>query len=518
MIVASLQRLLGRFRNSCGYDIPLYLGLLLCVYIVYGTGIFSDDYALSQSPNHFQAAIAAPVLFFIREGFYGFIAQERYGYIELIKSFVVGGAFFLSYHFFKIFHERVVAFVAAFLFVFLPIHDGATFWYTGQSYLLTGAFYFYAYVLLHRGRSGRAIALAFIASFTGYGSTPYALGMAYLAYRKIGMKPTMIMLAPNVIYIIYYVVLTKFIGIGISRLPDHMNLLVLSKQFILQVVTGVDALVGPSLWLKLVLSVFEVTWVSILIALVATFFLNIQNRSKPSFPQVDRDLLVSFLIVMVSSWAMFAMTGYYPQIAFNLGDRVTLWGSLLVAYLVACWVFRNRVIFGFAMGFLMLSVLGNAEHWKDWNLHQLQVINNIRSNPGFSQLSQNDMVFVIGNHYSKLGPISNIEFMSEAYSTSSVFRHALRDHYNFHAIPLSHLDKYKSGVLVDIKNNSRYALGEEVYIYDSVSNQLVSVRRNKLSDLLISLPNEHRHWIQLLDQGVFYKLATILMPRLQYAQ
>ena len=54
-------------------------------------------------------------------------------------------------------------------------------------------------------------------------------------------------------------------------------------------------------------------------------------------------VVLGLVLLMFLSFVMFSLTGRYPQLAFNLGNRTTIFGSLLVAYLIVLMPVRKIV-------------------------------------------------------------------------------------------------------------------------------------------------------------------------------
>jgi len=211
---------------------------------------------------------------------------------------------------------------------------------------------------------------------------------------------------------------------------------------------------------------------------------------------------------------MFAVTGFYPQLCFNLGNRATIFGSLLVAYLLALIPLSHKwrtAIFAV----MIFCILGISDHWKDWNLHQQSVIANMKNNAALREYSKSNTIYVSGNQYSKYGPISHIEFLSESWVPSSICN-MLFDR-TMAVVPLNKRHAYSDGYLVDVKYRRKTKVDEYIYVYDSVNDVLFKLDAEKINAYIESLPPDNRHWIQIIKIKPIKDVVLRLMPRLKYA-
>ena len=63
---------------------------------------------------------------------------------------------------------------------------------------------------------------------------------------------------------------------------------------------------------------------------------------------------------------MFALTGMYTQSSFNLGNRVTIYFCIVVAYLII--LIRNKYFFITLISLILIfPTISISHHWKDWN-------------------------------------------------------------------------------------------------------------------------------------------------------
>ena len=292
----------------------------------------------------------------------------------------------------------------------------------------------------------------------------------------------------------------------------NINIYILIKQFVLQVVTFIDSVVGPSMWLKLYYSYYELSAISFVMGTLLIFIFYITYKENED--NYNSKLIISFIVLLLMSFAVFAITGGYPQLAFNLGNRTTVFGSLLLAYLIVL-IPSSRKKKTAVFAIFLFSILGISDHWKDWHKQQMQVIKNIANNDALIEYKESKTIYVSGNQYSKYGPISHIEFLSENWVTSAVFNLALKK--NIRAVTINKRHVYEDGYLIDTKNNSKAEVNDYINVYDSANDRLFTLNFEEINSYIDSLPPDTRHWVQMLDKENFIKkIILYLMPRLEY--
>jgi hypothetical protein len=490
--------------------------VLFSAFLMFSTGIIGDDYSVPYFQNHLHITVG-PVNYLIREGFYKFAESGDYIFIDLIKFIVITASMLGSYKFFNLFHGEYFSALLAFAFVYFPVHDGVTYWYTWQGYVFCCALYFYAYVLLTARNYLGAIFFALLASFMGYGSPPFALGLAYLAYRQFGYRSSFLILLPNVLYVFYYFIVTKVFGVGIDRVSNGVNIFSLFKNFLMQMGTAVDALLGPSAWFKIYYSIMELSLVSIGVVLVFWFFVLRRIRYVDvSSEVVNKDVVGAFFVTTMVSWVMFASTGFYPQTSFNLGDRVTLWGALLSVYVIFNMVIKNKVSYILGLAILVLSITGISEHWKNWHFTQKNIIHNIKNNVEINSLNKDTVVFVSGHGYSKLGSFSHLEFFSIESYASSIFRHSLGRPYNLRVIYVGDNLSIDDDFVVHRGPEELVKGAEFVNFYDSKEDKFSLIKISEFKNILNSYPGDQRHWIQIYGCGALGRFIDVIAPRYKY--
>ena len=142
-------------------------------------------------------------------------------------------------------------------------------------------------------------------------------------------------------------------------------------------------------------------------------------------------------------------------------------------------------------------------------------IANIQNNKLLNEYQDNKVIYVSGNQYSKYGPISHIEFLSESWVTGSVFRLALKKEISVEPINKRHV--YENGYMVDTKNNTKAEVYDYINVYDSEADKLITVSSDMLNEYIENIPDEKRHWVQMINNETINDAILKLMPRLKYA-
>ena len=494
-----------------------WLYVLFIAYMLYGTGIVSDDFLfLVRGNNDFY--FARPLFNYVYLICYSLIDLNHLVFIDFLKIFQIVISFYMITKFFSIFVDTSSSMMVSFLFIFFPTHDSTTYFYLEISLTLTIALYLYAYYLAYSTNQviSAGIISAF-ASFVSYGSPPVAFSLFILCVLKRSYRKGLALLIPNIIFCVYFVVVTNIMNKDARRLPATFDLNSLLKQFVLQIGSFVDAISGPSFCLKVWYSILENNSASIMIIVlfVVGYIAISKSNKKENQPYRSEKKLLMFLIVLtLSSLGMFAITGYYPQMAFNIGNRTTIYGSLFAAYLIVT-VPIPRNVRRCVLLIFVVAIVGISAHWKKWNQHQMYVIDNISANKKLASYSGTAPIYVSGNQYSKMGRYSHIEFLSENWVVGSIFK--LAGHEKVSAQSLNKRFVYENGAIIDEKYNNRIPVGDKVMVYDSEADQVVEISAQNLNSYINKLPDDKRHWIQFVENEHLNALILKLMPRLKYA-
>jgi hypothetical protein len=250
----------------------------LLVFLVYGTGVVADDYIDLAHHAHsrwFQGLVPegnlinVPVFNLMRMVFYVIADPEHPFAIDLAKTAYVVATWYMLSRFFGLFLSLPAAMLTTLVFLFYPSHESTVFWLACQHLTLSAAFYGYAYYQARRERLGWAVFLAALASFTSYASPIIAGSLFLVAALEGRYRLGVALVLPNVVYAVYYVVLSKLAAVTVSRLPAAWSAGRMVKQFLLQTASFIDATVGPSFWLKTYYSVWANDAVSLAVGLAA---------------------------------------------------------------------------------------------------------------------------------------------------------------------------------------------------------------------------------------------------------
>jgi len=515
-----------KYRN-----IEIYFSLscfALISYLLSKTGYISDDYThiLNVENNSIKNIlipnglwVVTPLEHYTHNIWYRFFQINNETIVTILKIVYISLSFYMVKKFFSIYLDNQKSFIASFLFIFYPTHDSVTYCYIGSYMILTISSYLYAYYAAYHNKLFCALILSIFASFLSYASPPIAFALFILFALNREFKKGAIIIIPNVVYSLYYIVITKvmLVSDGGSKLPNEFAIFTIIKQFMLQIVTFVDAMFGPSMWLKIYYSFYQLSVLSIVIgALVTVFLYKIHKKYKKDISKYNVKLVLSLSLLIIISFVMFAVTGRYPQLAFNLGNETTIYSSLLISYLLvlAPVSVTLRAIF---CAIMLFSILGVSDHWKSANLQRQQIILNLRGNQDLVNYKENKKIYVSGNQYSKYGALSHLEFLVQSWTVASVVELAL-DNNNITATTINKNHEYVNGYLIDKKSNTRAEVTDYINVYDSEKDSLLKVDAEEINSYISSLPSDIRHWIQMLDRENFIKkIILYLMPRLEYA-
>jgi len=500
------------------------LYFLTIAYLVINTGIISDDFDTMDrlsgksfvetlmSTGKFYC-IATPAQHYVNYIWYHFFRIDNLAVINAFKIFYIFLSFYLISRFFSIFLNRQNALLVSFLFIFFPSHDSTTYWFMVQSLTLCFAFYLYAFYLAYHDRIVPAFLLATLASFISYGSPVLAISLFILFALHKKFKKGLVLLIPNIIYSVYYIFISRFLSIGIDKtaMAKDTSLFSIAKQFILQIITFIDATIGPSMWIKIYYAFSQLSMLSIIIGILLTVVF--YKKYRESTGRYDRKLLLALIALTFLSLGMFAVTGFYPQLAFNLGNRVTIFGSLLLAYVFILMPMPHKLRTA-VFALIFFTVLGISDHWKGWSLHQQRVAANIKNNQEFIKYEAAEVIFVSGNQYSKYGPISHIEFLSEGYVVAPLVHLLFEGKIN--VTPITKRHAYQNGYLIDKRDDFKIKVNSSIIVYDSEKDEIFVLDVNEINLYIDSLPPENRHWIQVLDNKTIKNIILRLMPRLRY--
>ena len=511
--------------NHKNTDLFLLISITIFV-LVFLTGYVSDDFSAINNIRQefvsnifipFNNYINIPVLFYTHTIFYNFININDIIFLSFIKFFYLFISFYAISKFFSIFTSNYYSYIISFLFIFWPTHDSTVYFFLAQYLMLSIALLCYAYYLLERNYFKRSIVFSFLGSFISYGSTPIALGLSILFILNKSYKKSLFILLPNFVYILYYVFISKILSISsISRIPNEINIFTVIKNYIIQVIALFDTNIGPSFFIKIYYSVLENNYVSLLLTIIIIFFIFLLNRRNIKNKKIEFNfnLFISLSSIIIIALLMFSITGGYYQTAFNLGNRGSIYSAFLISYLFVYFT-QNRNIHILSIFLMLIVVFGISYHWKNIEINQKEVINNIFSSDELRNYNEKKILYVVGNQFSKLGEISNIEFFSESHVAESIF--SLADLNHIKVKTLNNAFLYNGFYIQDKKYPVRkYPVDSSINIYDSNENKIKKIQSSSINDYITNLGNNKRHWVQFINNNYLKEIIRKYIPRLNY--
>lgn len=484
---------------------PFYSIVIILLYLIIGTGLHSDDYLfvtrpfkgwrifLTPSVDQFQDlifGIPTYYAFFWAYPVFGF--EHQWGY-DLIKVIALSISSYCVYKFAcdYIPHDR--AMIASALFILYPLHDSTMYWYLCSPYILLPAVIMLAHSFIRNERKPLGILLLLIGAFGGFVSPPYVFGLVTIFLYERKYSKAILFALPGLLYMTLYFWILKNVTGAPRRIDVHLNFITILKQYIFQILSFIESAIGPSYWLKIYYSIGSIGLISALIAMGLVIILYINVKLFSEKPQVTKSLYVGLLSISILSFGMYALTALYPQSTFNLGNRSTVYGSLLIAFLLALLPFNKKTVVFFALIFI-LPLFGLSDHWKSWNIHQKHIIENIQTNKELKKIEQGSTVLVTGNMYSLLGPFSHIDFFVTPRLFTSLFRDLLKKNDVF---PLTSDIYLNNCFLIDGKFGGIHSLAHKIYVYNSEDNLVREISLAAVPQILSQRPRLIRHWVQL---------------------
>jgi hypothetical protein len=495
---------------------------VIILYVVWGTGLHGDDYSVIGGWHDWADFLNADPLkkglqIFGLPTYYSFwwayfvMGFEHQWVYDLIKSVAYLASFLCTYKFARDYFPRDRAILASVLFVFYPLHETALYWYMTASYVLCPAVIMCAHSLMRNDRNRFGFLLLHLGAFAGYCSPPYVFGLAAIFLYECNYKKAVLFASPGALYVAFYFWIKVAYSVE-NRINSHLGIMDLLKQFMSQLLSFIEAAVGPSYWLKIYFSIASLSVVSAVIAASIIVYFVVKSNSFSERPEFQKSLFFGLFSVLYISFAIYALTGLYQHSAFNLGNRSNIYGSLLIAFMLALLPLNKKTVYFIALIFI-IPLFGLSDYWKSWNVHQKRIIENIHTNASLKVLEPESTLLVAGNIYSKLGPFSHIEFFSMPWVVNSIFHDWVESK---DVVALTPSIELNNGSLIDTKNGGRYPLESNVYVYDSDANTVTRIALSSVPQLLANRPREIRHWVQLAKGTWVESIITYMSPRLSY--
>jgi hypothetical protein len=509
-----------RHKRQNNFDFFLIV-LLLSFLVIIFTGIQSDDFtAIYQAEktnlkDFFSWSIEkrGQNFFGIFNHYLFYWAYEVFTIydniiFDLLKILVNFISFILVFIFINQYLDKYKSLLFSIFFVFSFIHDSSIFWYMTSPYIFTAAMIMFAHYIINRNNFLLGIPLLIFSSLLSYSSPPYIFGLSFIFLFEKKIKKFILFNFIGFLYICYYF----YFGIlnnGEIRIDSSLGITFFLKNLIIQLFSSIDSLFGISFVLKLYNSTLYNNYFTLVIIffILLFFYRSFDNKSLSKNNLI---LFLSFLIIYFSSLLMFSLTGLYAQSTFNLGNRVTIYGCLVLSYLFTYFV-KGKFSFLLILTIILLPLFGLSNYWKAWNSDQINIIENIKNNTNFSKIDNEATLLIHDNLYVKLGNINHIEFFIQPWVVRSIFNAEVNTT-NFMAIT-KHI-KITNDTIIDTKFNESIKIKNNIYIYDTSKNKLFKVSRNELVEFYKNIDFGKRHWLQLINNVYINNILLRLSPRL----
>lgn len=522
----NLKITLSRLRKISKQNLDVIFFCIFVFFVVFKTGFVSDDfYVLVSKPKKWfdlGGLEASPLLHFTHWIAFSSIPWHGQLLAEFLKASYAVFCFLSFFLFFNQFRDKEIAIWAGLSLLFFPNRDGSTFFFIGQHTMISLAFYLLAFVQANQDNKIISIILSFCGSFISYGSTPIATGLAVLFFLQKKYKKACWLALPNLIYVIYYFCITKLFDQGISRIKYDSGLSQIAKNFLIQFGSAFDATFGPSFWFKAFFTCKEAGLFGAILSLILyqTYLLlktkensTLKNSSQTKTNKNFLDATLAISIMTFFTLGIFALTGLYPQIAFNLGNRVTLIPTFLLIWIISARIFSSSFIFRILFLFTMLCGVGESTHWRRFTESQNELISKLKNENRILKLKESNLFLCKGFRFSKLGPFDHIEAASESWVCKAYLLAATGKEFN--TLPLSWYLDIQTNFVYDKKYSKKYLFDKDVILIDLDNCLITPAKPKDLRNKISEMPRDFRHWVQIVPKKFQNKILKI-MPRLGY--
>lgn len=498
--------------------------------LIFNTGIHSDDYNtivnfrkinnfydfLFPWQNGINFIFTAPLTYYLFWWIYFIADFNNIWMYELFKGLIHICSYYFIYFFMRDYLEKNNAIIFSFCFVFFPLHEVTIYWFMTSPYTLLPALIMFSHYLINKNNKLLGFIIGSIASFISYGSPPYFIGLSIIFIFKNNLNKFFIFLLPNIIFIFFYFFIKVTRSDLENRIEKGTELTSYLKNFYLQVLSSFDS-ISISYFIKIYESskLLDTSNIFLTIIIFLIFFLVIFNKKidKTNKSSNLKILFISFIIIFITSALMFSLTGLYTQSTFNLGNRGTVYISLI--FVTIFCIFKSKFVTFFVIIVLFIvPTVGLNKHWKDWNTNQINIINNIKNNDKLKNLNNSDLVLTYGNNYSKLGDYSHIEFLSMPWVVDTLFK----EYTNINkVISLNSNLIIKDSFIEDPKFLKKiYFNNINIFFYNTITNELRSTNILDLKKIIKEIEKDKRHWLQGSEIKLLKDLVIYLSPRLIY--
>jgi hypothetical protein len=501
--------------------VVVVFSLIISLYLFWRTGLHGDDLSVVSdfvgvdfksflNLDRIGVGLTALPTYYLFWWAYVFVGPDMLWVYDVIKWISCVLSIIFIYRFALDYLPKNRALLAAMLLVFNPVHETTMYWYMTVTYTLTPALIMLSHHFVRNKRYKFGVLIGCLGSFMGYESPPYGVGLAVIFLLEKSYKKAAIFILPALLYIAYYFTVSAIQPSAEHRISHSMTMGHLMKNYLLEIPAFFDSLIGPSFWLKVYYSIASIEFFSITLAVLIILFMIKNARFEQC--KISASLLGGLVVVCLLSFGMFAISDIMGHRAFNLGNRLAVYGSLLIAFLVAS-ISSNRILLPIVAICFVLPTFGLSDHWKSWNASQIQIIDNVQNNQDFKKLTASDTLLVADNMYSRLGPFSHIEFFNMPWNVDTIFKPIVKCK---NILPLNSYVYLKDQRLIDDKSFVNIEVNKDLYLYKSGNDELIKISPEQLPEILANRPREIRHWVQFFKDTWIETAITRLSPRLSF--
>ncbi len=512
--------------HNLKYIYSYFLFIIFFLYLFLNTGLHGDDYALiielqnkvnlfSISPENLGKYIYNIPSYFIW-CFYALIGFENLFFYDILKYLLNLISFYFFYFFFKEYFSDLRSIVISFIIVMYPIHDSSNYWLMATPlYVFFPSMIFFSFSLIKKNLYFLGSCLLLVASFN-YTSPPYVLGLSILFLFEKKYNKFFLFLLIGSIYVIFYYLISNLYTNLEHRVDDNLSFYKILINIFVQFITSLDVNFGISFFVKIFYCITSIDAKDIIIILVLihcfyAFFRKKIFEINHNDNRVNLNILSSMILVYFISLGVFALTSSYPQSAFNLGNRITIYSTFFFVVLFSILIKRN-IFFILLTSIYVLSIIGISNHWKDFNKKNLNIINLINTNEKLNNINKDDILLLKDNLYSNLGKISHIEFLIIPWVGNKIFA----KYEDFTILPISKYLSIDEDSITNNKEGTKHFIKGDIFLYDTSTNQITLIKKQDLNDIIDKQENILRHWIQLNYFRQLSKVIIKIFPRLDY--
>jgi len=418
----------------------------------------------------------------------------------------------LYWHLAKI-TDQTRAFLVSLFFLLWPTHETTLYWYMAAPYALTAALALASFIQIGRGRHGWGLCWGFAGAFSNMSSLPYFAGFALWFLLRKQIRNAAAMFLPGLAYGLFYLALMQISPESEKRIADDLSAGKMIQGLSLQLATGLDVMIGPSFFLKLWSAGVPRDPFAVLACFLLAAGVVALGRPVPASGPAKAEawgLVLAAALVSLAASVMYSLTGMYPQIVFNLGNRTAIYFCLPVILALAL-VPRSALMVRLLFLGLVIPICGLSSHWRTWGDAQRKTLVDLRENQTLVTLKEGTLVVFSSRLYSRLGSYDHIEFLVMPWVAEGLFRQI---NPLISAAPISNLTVLNGQTLRNEKFHLTYPIPEGIYLYDADDGGCHRISREELGEILARLAPFQRHWLQALPWPGIRKLLGRLSPRI----